>query len=151
MPWRRFVKRRPSTRRWGLENELDAQVVLGNMGTLEVRTGHLRDAEGLLKDAFEHERALAGDSAAVSAVMGLYGEVLTLTNRAAQALPITVEAVDLATRYAGPVESRWRCAIGLFLVDAQLANGDLKGARATAASAVMTRLWRNTVLPTCRL
>ena len=46
----------------GLDNELDAQVVLGNMGTLEVRTGHLRDAEGLLKDAFEHERALAGDS-----------------------------------------------------------------------------------------
>jgi tetratricopeptide (TPR) repeat protein len=123
----------------GLENELDAQVVLGNMGTLEVRTGHLRDAEGLLKDAFEHERALAGDSAAVSAVMGLYGEVLTLTNRAAQGLPITVEAVDLATRYAGPV-SPVAVRNRIFLVDAQLANGDLKGARETAASAYDTSL-----------
>jgi non-specific serine/threonine protein kinase/serine/threonine-protein kinase len=123
----------------GLDNELDAQVVLGNMGTLEVRTGHLREAEGLLKDAFEHERALAGDSAAVSAVMGLYGEVLTLTNRAAQGLPITVEAVDLATRYAGPV-SPVAVRNRIFLVDAQLATGDLKGARATAASAYDTSL-----------
>jgi len=117
----------------GLDNELDAQIVLGNMGTLEVRTGHLRAAEGLLKDAFEHERALAGDSAAVSAVMGLYGEVLTLTNRAAQGLPITAEAVDLATRYAGPA-SPVAVRNRLFLVDAQLASGDLKAARATAAA-----------------
>jgi non-specific serine/threonine protein kinase/serine/threonine-protein kinase len=117
----------------GLENELDAQVLLGNMGTLEVRTGHLRDAEGLLKDAFEHERALAGDSAAVSAVMGLYGEVLTLTQRAEQGLPVTAEAVDLATRYAGPA-SPVAVRNRIFLVDAQLASGDLKAARATAES-----------------
>jgi hypothetical protein len=76
----------------GLDGELDAQIVLGNIRTLEFRTGHLREAEGLLKDATEHERALAGDSAAVSAVMGLYGEVLTLTNRGAQALPVVIEA-----------------------------------------------------------
>ena len=117
----------------GLDNELDAQIVLGNMGTLEVRTGHLREAEGLLKDAFEHERALAGDSAAVSAVMGLYGEVLTLTNRAAQALPITVAAVDLATKYAGPM-SPVAVRNRLFLADTQLANGDSKAARATAVA-----------------
>jgi len=60
----------------GLDGELDTQIILGNMGTLEFRTGHVREAEGLLKDATEHERALAGDSAAVSAVMGLYGESL---------------------------------------------------------------------------
>src|SRR6202011_6051726 len=58
----------------GLDGELDAQIIRGNMGTLEYRTGHLREAEGLLKSAYEHERALAGDSAAVSAVMGLYSE-----------------------------------------------------------------------------
>jgi len=117
----------------GLENELDAQIVRGNMGTLEVRTGHLRDAEGLLKDAFERERALAGDSAAVSAVMGLYGEVLTYTNRAPQALPIAQEAVDLATRYAGPA-SPVAVRNRLFLSDAQFANGDVKAARATAVA-----------------
>jgi hypothetical protein len=71
--------------------------------------------------------------------MGLYGEVLTLTNRAAQGLPITVEAVDLATRYAGPV-SPVAVRNRIFLVDAQLATGDLKGARATAASAYDTSL-----------
>jgi serine/threonine-protein kinase len=117
----------------GLDNELDAQIVRGNMGTLEVRTGHLREAEGLLKDAFQHERALAGDSAAVAAVMGLYGEVLTYTQRALQALPISREAVDLATRYAGPV-SPVAVRNRLFLADAQLVSGDLKAARATATA-----------------
>jgi eukaryotic-like serine/threonine-protein kinase len=117
----------------GLDNELDAQIVRGNMGTLEVRTGHLREAEGLLKDAFQRERALAGDSAAVAAVMGLYGEVLTYTQRALQALPISREAVDLATRYAGPV-SPVAVRNRLFLADAQLVSGDLKAARATATA-----------------
>jgi eukaryotic-like serine/threonine-protein kinase len=118
----------------GLDGELEAQVILGNIGMLEYRTGHLRQAENTLKDATDHERALAGDSAAVSAVMGLYGEVLTLTNRATQSLPIAKEAVDLATRYAGassPVGLRNR----LFLADAQLASGDSKTAHATAVAA----------------
>jgi serine/threonine protein kinase/tetratricopeptide (TPR) repeat protein len=117
----------------GLGSELDAQIILGNMGTLEFRTGHLREAEGLLKSAYEHERALAGDSAAVSAVMGLYAEVLTVTNRSA-GLPIAKEAVELATRYAGassPVALQNRC----FLADAQFAAGDGKAARATAVAA----------------
>jgi non-specific serine/threonine protein kinase/serine/threonine-protein kinase len=118
----------------GLDDGLDAQIILGNMGTLEFRTGHLREAEGLLRDATEHERALAGDSAAVSAVMGLYAEVLTLTNRGAQGLKVAGEAVDLATRYAGassPVALQNR----LFLGDAQLATGDMKAARATSVAA----------------
>ncbi len=117
----------------GLDNELDAQIVFGNMGMLEVRTGHLREAEGLLKEALQHERALAGDSAAVAAVMGLYGEVLILTRRAAQALPISQEAVDLAIRYAGPV-SPVAVRNRLFLADAQLASGDLNAARTTATA-----------------
>jgi eukaryotic-like serine/threonine-protein kinase len=117
----------------GLDGELEAQVILGNVGMLQYRLGHLRQAEGILNDATERERALAGDSAAVSAVMGLHAEVLTLMNRGAQSLPIAREAVDIATRYAGassPVGLRNR----LFLADAQLANGDLKAAHATAAA-----------------
>ncbi|MDB6158695.1 MAG: prkC [Gammaproteobacteria bacterium] len=114
----------------GLEGELDAQIILGNMGVLEYRTGHLREAEGLLRNAFEHERALAGDSAAVAAVMGLYGEILTLTGRSAQGLPITREAVDIATRYAG-ASSPVVLQNMLFLSDAQSATADAKAARAT--------------------
>ncbi len=118
----------------GLDDELDAQIIRGNLGTLEFRTGHLREAEGLLKDATEHERTLAGDSAAVSAVMGLYGEILTLTNRGAQGLQVVSEALDLATRYAG-ASSPLALQNRMFLADAQLATGDMKAARATAVAA----------------
>jgi tetratricopeptide (TPR) repeat protein len=114
----------------GLEAELDAQIILGNMGTLEYRTGHLREAEGLLRNAYQQERALAGDSAAVAAVMGLYGEVLILTGRSAQGLPITREAVDIATRYAG-ASSPVALQNMLFLSDAQFSTADAQGARAT--------------------
>jgi len=117
----------------GLESELDAQIILGNMGTLEFRTGHLREAEDLLRNAYEHERALAGDSAAVAAVMGLYGEVLTLTGRSAPALGIAREAVDIAKRYAG-ASSPVALQNVLFLADAQSANADAKGARTTLLS-----------------
>jgi hypothetical protein len=114
----------------GLDGELDTQIIVGNMGALEFRTGHLREAEGLLRTAYQSERTLAGDSAAVSAVMGLYGEVLTLTGRNAQSLRIANEAVDLATRYAGP-SSPVALQNLLFLADAQAADGDAHGARAT--------------------
>jgi non-specific serine/threonine protein kinase/serine/threonine-protein kinase len=114
----------------GLDGELDAQIILGNMGILEYRTGHLREAEGLLQNAYEHERALAGDSAALAAAMGLYGEILTLTDRSVQGLPITREAVDIATRYAG-ASSPVALQNMLFLSDAQSATADAKAARAT--------------------
>jgi eukaryotic-like serine/threonine-protein kinase len=114
----------------GLGDELEAQVVRGNMGLLEFRIGHLPAAEGLLQSAWEHERALAGDSPAVAAVMGLYGEVLVVSERGTQALPILHEAVEIATRYAGassPVALQNR----MYLADAQLAAADPGGARAT--------------------
>lgn len=121
-------------RKLGLDTELDAQVILGNMGTLEYRTGHLREAEGLLRNAYEQEHALAGDSPAVSAVMGLYGEVLTLTGRSAQGLPIARQAVDMATRYAG-ASSPVAVQNMLLLSDAQYATANAKGARATVVAA----------------
>jgi tetratricopeptide (TPR) repeat protein len=113
----------------GTENELDAQVTLANLGIVEFRTGDLRQAEDLLRTAYERERSLAGDSAAVASAMGWYSEVLSLTGRADQALPIAKQAVDLATRFAGrssPVALQ--CL--LFLGDAYLGHGDLKEARA---------------------
>ncbi|HEY6924615.1 MAG TPA: tetratricopeptide repeat protein, partial [Steroidobacteraceae bacterium] len=114
----------------GMGNELDAQVVLANVGMLEMRTGQLQQAEATLRQAFQHQRALAGDSAAVAAALGNYGRVLVMTGRAAQAVPILQEATDIGTRYAGassPVAVRNR----LFLGQAQLALGDRVAARAT--------------------
>lgn len=114
----------------GLGDGLDAQIVLGNTGTLELRTGHLREAEPLLKNAFERERALAGDSAAVAAAMGYYGKLLAITNRGPQAVATLHEAAALGERYAGgssPLALQNR----LFLGEAQLGAGDTAGARAT--------------------
>ena len=118
----------------GLGDGLDAQIVLGNTGTLDLRTGHLLEAERLLKSAIERERALAGDSAAVAAAMGYYGRVLSVTGRNAAAIVALREAVELGTRYAGarsPVTLQNR----IFLGQAQAAVGDDASAQATLAVA----------------
>jgi non-specific serine/threonine protein kinase/serine/threonine-protein kinase len=114
----------------GLGNELDAQIVSGNMGVLEMRTGRLEEAETTLREAIRQQRALAGDSAAVAAALGNYGKLFLITDRAARAVPILREATDIGTRYAGPsspVAEQNR----LFLGQAQLASGDRAAARAT--------------------
>jgi hypothetical protein len=113
-----------------LEGELEAQVIVGNMGVLQVKTGHLRRAEGLLQSAYQRERALAGNSAAVAAVMGWFGELLTLTGRTAQGLQVAQEAADMAVRYAGAA-SPVALQNLLFLADAQVIAGQLQAARAT--------------------
>src|SRR6185437_770516 len=76
----------------GLGDGLDAQIILGNTGTLELRTGHLHEAEALLRNAFQREPALAGDSAAVAAAMGYYGKLLTITNRRTQSVATLQQA-----------------------------------------------------------
>jgi non-specific serine/threonine protein kinase/serine/threonine-protein kinase len=118
----------------GLADGIDAQIILANMGTFELRIGHLNEAERLLKSAIEHERALAGASAAVSAALGYYGRALYLTNRIEPALAALREASDMAGRYAGeasPVALQNR----LFLGEAQLAAGDARAAAATLGAA----------------
>jgi eukaryotic-like serine/threonine-protein kinase len=118
----------------GLGDGLDAQIVLANTGTLDLRVGHLREAETLLKSAIERERALAGDSAAVAAAMSYYGRLLNITNRNDTAITVLKEAADLATRYAG-AKSPLTLQNQLFLGEAQLAAGDQAGARLTLAAA----------------
>jgi predicted Ser/Thr protein kinase len=118
----------------GLGDGLDAQVILANTGTLELRLGHLREAESLLKTAAEREQSLAGGSAASAAALGGYGRVLAITNRFEPALAALREAVDVATKYAGagsPVALQNQ----LFLGEAQMASGDLRTAAATLAGA----------------
>jgi eukaryotic-like serine/threonine-protein kinase len=114
----------------GLGNELDAQIVLGNMGGLELRTGHLHEAEVMLHDAIQHERELAGNSAAVAAALGYYGRLFSITNRPSQALPTLSEAADLGAQYTGP-SSPLTVQNRLFLGEAQLAAGNRVAARAT--------------------
>ncbi|MDE2049826.1 MAG: protein kinase, partial [Gammaproteobacteria bacterium] len=114
----------------GLGDGLDAQIILGNTGTLELRTGHLREAEPLLRNAFERERALAGDSAAVAAAMGYYGKLLSITNRGTQAVATLREAAALGERYAG-TSSPLALQNRLFLGEAQLGAGDAADAIGT--------------------
>jgi hypothetical protein len=114
----------------GLGDGLDAQIIRGNTGTLALRTGRLGEAESLLKDAVEHERALAGDSAAVAASMGYYGKTLSIRGRQAQAIEALNSAVEIGTRYTGagsPLTVQNR----LFLGEAELAAGDRSAARTT--------------------
>ena len=123
----------------GLGDGLDAQIILGNTGTLELRTGNLREAEELLRAAVEHERALAGNSAAVSAAMGYYGRVLSVTDRNDAAIPVLRESVELGTHYAGAT-SPVTVQNELFLGAAQLASGDVTGAQTTLTVAHETAL-----------
>jgi tetratricopeptide (TPR) repeat protein len=107
---------------------------MANTGTLELRSGHLKAAEVLLKSSFERERSLAGDSAAVAAAMGYYGKVLSITNRNEPAISVLLEATALGERYAGPgsplaIQNR------LFLGEAQFAIGDKQKAAVTLAAA----------------
>lgn len=86
----------------GLGEDLDALVILGNTGTLAFRSGRVREAEEILATAYRKQRALAGDSAAVAAAMGLHGAALRIRGRAAEALPILDEALAMAVRFTGP-------------------------------------------------
>jgi hypothetical protein len=106
----------------GLGDGIDAQIIVANTGTLEMRAGHLREAESLLKSSVARERALAGDSAAVAAGMSYYGRILSVTNRNEPGISLLRESVDMASRYAGP-DSPVAIQARTFLGEALLANG----------------------------
>jgi non-specific serine/threonine protein kinase/serine/threonine-protein kinase len=116
------------------QDGLDAQVIRGNTGTLELRLGNLRQAEADLRAAIDQERSLAGNSAAVAAAEGYYGRLLTLTDRADQAIPLLREATDLGSRYTSP-NSPLTLQNRLFLGEAQIAHGDRDAARVTLLAA----------------
>jgi non-specific serine/threonine protein kinase/serine/threonine-protein kinase len=118
----------------GLGDGLDAQIILANIGTLELRTGHLDAAESQLKSAFERERQLAGDSAAVAAAMGYYGRVLYIRHENADAVNVLKKAAELAAKYAGAA-SPVALQNSMFLGEAQAASGDVAAARATLSAA----------------
>jgi non-specific serine/threonine protein kinase/serine/threonine-protein kinase len=114
----------------GMGDGLDAQIVLANNGTLELRLGHLKVAELLLKTAVSRERSLAGDSAPLAASMGYYGKVLSITNRNELAITVLRQAVEVAKRCTGP-DSPLALQNRLFLGEVQLAMGDRPEANET--------------------
>ncbi|HEY3731047.1 MAG TPA: serine/threonine-protein kinase [Steroidobacteraceae bacterium] len=116
------------------QDGLDAQVIRGNTGTLEMRLGKLREAEADMRGAFEQERALAGNSAAVAAAEAYYARLLTLTDRADQAIPLLRDAADLGSRYTSP-NSPLTLQARLFLGEAQIAHGERDAARITLLAA----------------
>jgi non-specific serine/threonine protein kinase/serine/threonine-protein kinase len=114
----------------GRGEDLEALVLLGNIGTLAFRTGRIREAEEILATAYRKQRATAGDSAAVAAAMGLYGAALTAQGRTAEALPVLRDAVDMAVRFTGP-SSPLAVQDRQFLTDALAAAGEIQAARST--------------------
>jgi tetratricopeptide (TPR) repeat protein len=125
----------------GQSDDLDALVILGNTGTLAFRIGRLREAEQILKTAFERQRERAGDSAAVAASMGLYGAALTALGRAPEAIDVLQGAAEMAAKFAGaasPVAIQDR----LFLTEALTTHGDLAKARDVAAQNLALALER---------
>jgi eukaryotic-like serine/threonine-protein kinase len=117
----------------GLGDGIDAQIVVANTGTLEMRAGHLRDAESLLKSSVQRERALAGDSAAVAAAMSYYGRILSVTNRNEAGVSVLRESVDMASRYAG-ADSPVAIQARTFLGEALLGAGDQQAASTLTAA-----------------
>jgi eukaryotic-like serine/threonine-protein kinase len=119
----------------GMGDMLDTQIIQANVGTLELRTGQVEAARDQLKGAIEHERQLAGNSAAVAAAMGYYGRALWMLNNNSQSLEVLGESAALAAQYAGatsPVSVQNR----LFLADAQITAGDLGKAHTTLSQVV---------------
>jgi serine/threonine protein kinase len=117
-----------------LQDGLDAQVIRSNTGNLELRLGELHEAEVNLHGAIDQERALAGDSAAVGAAEGYYGRLLTVTDRADQAIPLLRDAAELGSRYTSP-NSPLTLQNRLLLGEAQIAHGERDAARITLLAA----------------
>ncbi|MBS0612554.1 MAG: protein kinase [Proteobacteria bacterium] len=120
-----------------LGDGLDAQIIRANLGSLELRTGRIQDARVQLQDAIEHERSLAGDSAAVAAAMGYYGRALWILNQTAQAVAALREAAALGTQFAGAA-SPVALQNQLFLGSAQISAGDIAAARVTLSAAAQS-------------
>ncbi len=111
-------------------DDLDALIMRANMGILACRYGRLDEAEGLLRNGFEKQRALSGDSAAVSSAMGYYGSILNLRGKHGEAVATLLNSVHMASRFAGPA-SPVAVLNRLFLAEALASNGERDAAAKT--------------------
>jgi tetratricopeptide (TPR) repeat protein/predicted Ser/Thr protein kinase len=106
----------------GSSEEVEALVTRANMGALALRSGRLAEAQPLLHTAYEKQRALSGDSAAVAAAMGLYGAARTAQGQYDDAIAVLQQAVDIGIRFTGE-SSPLAVQNRLFLADALRAGG----------------------------
>jgi non-specific serine/threonine protein kinase/serine/threonine-protein kinase len=110
-------------------DDLDAQIMRANMGMLAYRYGQVDEAEELLRAAYTKQRALAGDSAAVSAAMGYYGIIRSQRGQHDEAISVLLTAVKMASEFAGPA-SPVAIQNRMFLADALDAAGERSAAAA---------------------
>ncbi|MFC4311166.1 protein kinase [Steroidobacter flavus] len=119
----------------GTGEDVPALVMRANVGTLSYRVGRVADAERELKHAFEGQRALSGDSAAVAASMGQYGSLQTALGRPDQAIPILEEAARMAEKFTA-TGSALHVQNRTFLAEAHAAAGHPKDATQIADEAL---------------
>lgn len=111
-------------------DSVDGYVSTGNAGILAHRTGRISDAATWLSASIAGQRRLAGDSAAVAAMMGAYGSVLSKLERHDEAIAHLREAAELGLRFTGaasPLVMQNRRLLG----DALVGRGDFAEARTT--------------------
>jgi eukaryotic-like serine/threonine-protein kinase len=94
---------------------------------LSARYGSIAEAEVQLRDAFEKQRALAGDSAAVASAMGYYGSVLTVRGRYEDAISTLRTSVKIAVQFTG-ASSPLSVLNRVFLAEALMAAGQNEAA-----------------------
>ena len=99
-----------------------ARRAAARVGTLSYRVGRIAGAERELKHAFEGQRALSGDSAAVAASMGQYGSLQTALGRPARAIPILEQASFMAEKFTAR-GSALHVQNRTFLAEAHAASG----------------------------
>lgn len=109
----------------GRSEDLDALIMRANVGILTCRYGRIAEAENLLRNAFEKQRALAGDSAAVASAMGYYGSILTMRGQWDAAIDTLTHAVEIAGIFAGPA-SPVAVLNRLFLAEAHASAGNFQ-------------------------
>lgn len=123
----------------GTGDEVPALVMRANIGALSLRVGRIADAERELKHAFEGQRAVAGDSAAVAASMGQYGYLKTALGRPNEALPILEAAERMAVKFTAPA-SALHLLNRVYLAEAHQAAGhQQRAAEMAIATLAMAR------------
>lgn len=106
----------------GTGEDVPALVMRANVGTLSYRVGRLADAERELQHAYEGQRAISGDSAAVAASMGQYGSLQTALGHSDRAIPILEEAAHMAEKFTARGSSL-HVQNQTFLAEAHAASG----------------------------
>jgi non-specific serine/threonine protein kinase/serine/threonine-protein kinase len=107
--------------------DLDALIMRANAGILEARYGRLAEAESELRAAFEKQRVLSGDSAAVSSAMSYYGAVLSARGRHEDAIAALRTSLKMAVQFTGPA-SPLSVQNRLFLGEALMGAGQNEAA-----------------------